>query len=194
MSGMVFSNPSVALPVRVLSRFWFLLKGIAFGFYYSHDLRSYSATYQVNGHGIDSIAKFFMDYGYIPQDELTFPAKKLRALWFSPPKGYTAEDGNGVHGPLPRIFISELLVDQMTPKTQVLFLVAAFLIEQLIAYTFVLARYKFSTFTSVKCSPWQFDKEIKTSCCACMLLLMDKEFTLIYEDYICFISRIHFFH
>ncbi|KAI4384243.1 hypothetical protein MLD38_002423 [Melastoma candidum] len=76
-------------------------------------------TFGVSGHGIGSIARFFTDYGYTQMDELRFPAKKLRALWFSPPKdSAVSEDGSGVHGPLPRIFISELLVDQMSPQTQ----------------------------------------------------------------------------
>jgi hypothetical protein len=58
--------------------------------------------------------------GYEQQDELRFPAKKLRALWFSPPKWLLeSEGGDGVGGPLPRIFISELLVDQLSPHAQV---------------------------------------------------------------------------
>lgn len=74
---------------------------------------------QVNGHGIDSMASFFLDYGYTQRDELRFPAKKLRALWFAPPSDSLAGSGSGMNGPLPRIFISELLVDQMSPQTQV---------------------------------------------------------------------------
>lgn len=73
----------------------------------------------MNGYGIDSMASFFLDYGYTPRDELRFPAKKLRALWFSPPTNSLTGNGSGINGPLPRIFISELLVDQMSPKTQV---------------------------------------------------------------------------
>lgn len=73
----------------------------------------------MNGYGIDAMASFFLDYGYTPQEELRFPAKKLKALWFSPPRDSFASTGSGVHGPLPRIFISELLVDQMSPQTQV---------------------------------------------------------------------------
>ncbi|KAL9285133.1 hypothetical protein ACSQ67_024495 [Phaseolus vulgaris] len=45
-------------------------------------------------------------------------SKKLRALWFSPPADSQAGSGSGINGPLPRIFISELLVDQMSPQTQ----------------------------------------------------------------------------
>ncbi|KAK3157717.1 hypothetical protein QOZ80_2AG0127000 [Eleusine coracana subsp. coracana] len=74
-------------------------------------------TFGVNGYGINSLAKFFTDFGYVPREELRFPAKKLRALWFSPPTNdcYT---GTGIHGPLPRIFISELLVDELSAQSQ----------------------------------------------------------------------------
>lgn len=68
---------------------------------------------QVNGHGIESMSKLFLDFGYTEREELSFPKKKLKALWFSPP--------TPIHGPsLPRIFISELLVDQMSPQAQVI--------------------------------------------------------------------------
>ncbi|ONM06046.1 uncharacterized protein [Zea mays] len=71
----------------------------------------------VNGYGINSLSDFFTDFGYLPREELRFPAKKLRALWFSPPTndGYS---GTGTYGPLPRIFISELLVDELTTQSQ----------------------------------------------------------------------------
>lgn len=75
-------------------------------------------TFGVNGHGIDSIAKAFMDFGYIQRDELRFPAKKLKAFWFSPPNDSFSGCGGGVNGPMPRIFISELLVDQMSDEAQ----------------------------------------------------------------------------
>ncbi|XP_073135227.1 2-oxoadipate dioxygenase/decarboxylase, chloroplastic/amyloplastic-like [Henckelia pumila] len=75
-------------------------------------------TFGVNNHGIDSMAKFFLDFGYVQREELRFPAKKLKAFWFSPPHSKHSDAGSGVYGPLPRIFISELLVDQMSPETQ----------------------------------------------------------------------------
>ncbi|KAL3368200.1 hypothetical protein AABB24_009199 [Solanum stoloniferum] len=75
-------------------------------------------TFGVNGHGIDSMSKFFLDFGYERREELRFPAKKLKAFWFSPPKVSTSSRGSGVNGPLPRIFISELLVDQLSPEAQ----------------------------------------------------------------------------
>lgn len=75
-------------------------------------------TFGVNGHGIDSMSRFFLDFGYERREELRFPAKKLKAFWFSPPKVSTSYHGSGVNGPLPRIFISELLVDQLSPEAQ----------------------------------------------------------------------------
>lgn len=76
-------------------------------------------TLQVNGYGIDSMASFFLDYGYTPQEELRFPVKKLKALWFSPPRNSFPGNGSGIYGPLPRVFISELLVDEMSAQAQV---------------------------------------------------------------------------
>ncbi|PIA62513.1 hypothetical protein AQUCO_00200492v1 [Aquilegia coerulea] len=75
-------------------------------------------TFGVDGYGITSMAKFFLDFGYSPRDELRFPAKKLKALWFAPPTNAHASSGSGVDGPFPRIFISELLVDEMSPRAQ----------------------------------------------------------------------------
>ncbi|XP_078432211.1 2-oxoadipate dioxygenase/decarboxylase, chloroplastic/amyloplastic-like [Wolffia australiana] len=75
-------------------------------------------TFGVEGHGIDSMAKFFLDFGYTPRDELRFPGKKLRARWFSPPADENPPAGTGINGPLPRIFISELLVDEFSPEIQ----------------------------------------------------------------------------
>uniref|UniRef100_A0A5B7AZI2 2-oxoadipate dioxygenase/decarboxylase n=1 Tax=Davidia involucrata TaxID=16924 RepID=A0A5B7AZI2_DAVIN len=75
-------------------------------------------TFGVNGYGIDSMANFFLDFGYTQREELKFPAKKLKALWFSPPSIPISDDGRGINGPLPRVFISELLVDQMSPQAQ----------------------------------------------------------------------------
>jgi hypothetical protein len=50
-------------------------------------------------------------WGYVPHDEggkLTFPGKKLRAAWFSPPPG--------LEGSLPRIFVSEIAVEQLSER------------------------------------------------------------------------------
>ena len=57
-----------------------------------------------------SMAAVFLDLGYIPHGQLDFEAKKLKALWFAPPP---------THPPLPRIFISELIVDQLSAVAQV---------------------------------------------------------------------------
>ncbi|RCV42630.1 hypothetical protein SEVIR_9G230300v4 [Setaria viridis] len=73
-------------------------------------------TFGVDGYGINSLAEFFTDFGYLPREELRFPAKKLRAIWFSPPTNDGT--GTGIYGPLPRIFISELLVDELSAQSQ----------------------------------------------------------------------------
>lgn len=58
--------------------------------------------------GICALSSFFQDFGYHEiKDQLVFPAKKLVAKWYSPP-----------HPSLPRIFISELQVDQMSQEAQ----------------------------------------------------------------------------
>ncbi|CAN6442341.1 unnamed protein product [Victoria cruziana] len=75
-------------------------------------------TFGVDGHGIDSMARFFLDFGYKAREELKFPVKKLRARWFSPPDTPVRPNTHGVEGPLPRIFISELLVDEMSLEAQ----------------------------------------------------------------------------
>jgi len=79
---------------------------------------NFLTTLQLNGYGIDSMAEIFLDFGYTRKDELRFPAKKLKAYWFSPPTA-SFEEGSGINGPLPRVFISELRVDQMSSEAQV---------------------------------------------------------------------------
>lgn len=64
-------------------------------------------TFGVEGLGIASVASLFQDFGYQQRDELTFPKKKLRALWFSPPDPQ-----------LPRVFVSEVKVEELTPAAQ----------------------------------------------------------------------------
>lgn len=148
------------------------------------------ALFQVPGCGIDSMAPLLESFGYTRRDLLHFPAKKLRAYWFSPPPADVASDvaaklaqitgfqgaasgqddshstpettssgtqktsvpsseeklkmepslssittgPSGIaivspsaassatqatwHGPLPRIFVSELLVEQMSPEVR----------------------------------------------------------------------------
>ncbi|KAJ7526768.1 hypothetical protein O6H91_16G022300 [Diphasiastrum complanatum] len=75
-------------------------------------------TFGVDGCGIDSIADFFMDFGYRKREQLFFPGKKLRAFWYSPPEQFLDVAGNGVDGPLPRIFVSEILVEELSVRAQ----------------------------------------------------------------------------
>jgi hypothetical protein len=57
--------------------------------------------------GIASFEKIFLAHGYQRMEFYHFEAKKLDAYWFAPP---TSD--------LPRVFISELKVDQLSEQTQ----------------------------------------------------------------------------
>ncbi|CAF1976451.1 unnamed protein product [Brassica oleracea var. botrytis] len=59
------------------------------------------------------------DYGYKAEGGLDFPTKKLRVLTFSPPDIYVPDDGHGLgNGPLPRLVIAELLVDELSSESK----------------------------------------------------------------------------
>ena len=57
--------------------------------------------------GIPSVARWFEDLGYSKGGAFEFPKKKLRASWYSPPQP-----------DLPRLFVSELKVEEMSPQAQ----------------------------------------------------------------------------
>lgn len=57
--------------------------------------------------GIASLEKIFLHYGYQKQDYYHFREKKLDAFWYAPPQNY-----------YPRIFISELRVQDLSLSTQ----------------------------------------------------------------------------
>ena len=57
--------------------------------------------------GIRSLEKVFLFYGYERRDYYFFAEKKLNAWWYAPPT-------NG----LPRIFISELQVEDLSPRAE----------------------------------------------------------------------------
>lgn len=57
--------------------------------------------------GINSFEKIFLQHGYQKRDYYHFESKKLNAYWYSPP---SAE--------YPRIFMSELIVDQLSDRAQ----------------------------------------------------------------------------
>jgi hypothetical protein len=61
--------------------------------------------------GLASFEKIFMHYGYERRDEYNFVEKKLSAYWYSPPV-----DSAGPN--LPRIFASELRVNELSEETQ----------------------------------------------------------------------------
>ena len=54
--------------------------------------------------GIYSFERIFLHHGYTKQDHYFFPKKKLEAYWYKPP-----------HDSYPRVFISELKVENLSP-------------------------------------------------------------------------------
>jgi hypothetical protein len=57
--------------------------------------------------GIGSLEKIFLYYGYTKKDYYYFPEKKLDAYWYAPPQpGF------------PRIFMSQLRVEDLSPSVQ----------------------------------------------------------------------------
>lgn len=59
--------------------------------------------------GIRSFERIFLHYGYEKRDAYFFEGKRLDAFWYAPPSPE-----------YPRIFISELRVEDMSPSTQTL--------------------------------------------------------------------------
>ena len=57
--------------------------------------------------GIASFEKIFLHHGYNKQDHYFFPKKKLDAYWYKPPHDY-----------YPRVFISELKVNELSTTAQ----------------------------------------------------------------------------
>lgn len=57
--------------------------------------------------GIRSLEKIFLHYGYTKKDAYYFSEKKLDAYWYAPPSPQ-----------FPRIFISELRVQDLSPRAQ----------------------------------------------------------------------------
>jgi hypothetical protein len=57
--------------------------------------------------GIASLEKIFLHHGYTKMDYYFFPEKKLNAYWYAPPSEK-----------LPRIFISELRMSELSPGCQ----------------------------------------------------------------------------
>ncbi len=61
--------------------------------------------------GINSFEKIFLHYGYTKEDYFYFEGKKLDAYWYAPPSPE-----------YPRIFISELRVQDLSKETQAIIL------------------------------------------------------------------------
>lgn len=71
-----------------------------------------------HGLGLPYLDRFFQQMCYLPRDEYVFPEKKLRARWYAP-SSYLHRYECGTC--LPRIFISELCVDQLSLQSQSIF-------------------------------------------------------------------------
>lgn len=74
-------------------------------------------TFGVPNHGIASLERVFLHYGYQRRDRYVFPAKRSTAYWYSPPSPE-----------YPRIFLSELRVEELSHENQRL--IAVFTDEQ----------------------------------------------------------------
>ncbi len=55
--------------------------------------------------GISSLERIFLHFGYIKKDDYAFDEKKLDAYWYKPP-----------HEKYPRVFISELRINEIHPS------------------------------------------------------------------------------
>ena len=64
-------------------------------------------TMGVSNLGVASFGKIFSQYGYERRDEYDFAEKKLTAFWYAPPEEH-----------LPRIFVSELRVHDLSAEAQ----------------------------------------------------------------------------
>ena len=64
-------------------------------------------TMGVKNLGINSLEKIFLHHGYVKRDNYSFRLKKLNAYW------YSHEEKN-----MPRIFISELKVDELSEESK----------------------------------------------------------------------------
>lgn len=67
--------------------------------------------------GIQSFEKIFLHFGYEKRDFFNFEGKKLNAYWFSPPET-NGRHSAGRHSSFPRIFVSELRVDDLSENAQ----------------------------------------------------------------------------
>ncbi|RYF77647.1 MAG: DUF1338 family protein, partial [Cytophagaceae bacterium] len=61
--------------------------------------------------GIASFEKIFLHFGYEKREPYNFAEKKLNAYWYAPPADRAADN-------LPRIFVSELRVKDLSDEAQ----------------------------------------------------------------------------
>lgn len=64
--------------------------------------------------GLDVLVQLFELMGYTRQDHYTFTAKKLKAIWLAPP----VSDDDDLSGVPPKIFISELEAEKLSPAAR----------------------------------------------------------------------------
>ena len=76
-------------------------------------------SFRADGLGIDAVERELLVLGLRPRGQLAFPERKLLATWFA----VDADDYDAA--PLPRVFVSELLVDQLSPEAQRIIAAAA---------------------------------------------------------------------
>lgn len=75
-----------------------------------HDIQNDHIAFRTLGVpqlGIRSLERIFLHYGYTKKEPLNFAAKKLNAYWYAPPQDH-----------FPRIFISELRVNELSEEAQ----------------------------------------------------------------------------
>lgn len=103
LSAYLERNPT---PADVVQRLW-LDNGKNPGLIHDHFA---FRTFGVPQLGISSLGSILTEYGYVQQNYLTFPSKKLLATWYAPPRQF--------YNTLPRIFVSELQVEKLSAASQ----------------------------------------------------------------------------
>jgi hypothetical protein len=67
-------------------------------------------TFGTKNLGIPSTGKILTELGFRKADDYTFPEKKLRATWYAPP--------TELYDVIPRIFLSEIKIEELSKKSQ----------------------------------------------------------------------------
>lgn len=67
-------------------------------------------TFGLPGLGLEALGAAFQGLGYSRKDTFTFPHTHLLATWYAPPPE--------LYDQLPRLFVSQLQIEQLSPKAQ----------------------------------------------------------------------------